>query len=156
MNWDAIGAIGEIVGAAAVVISLLYLAIQIKTQNIESKLAATHEILEGFRTIVTTFQSAEGGALMVKAMNDYDGLDETERFRIFAMYLPWFRLWEEAYHQYIDGRFDEEMWNSFTKQFSDVMSLRPSQQVWEFRKHMFSEPFRKYVASAEIGEFRNE
>ena len=28
MNWDAIGAIGEIVGAAAVVASLLYLAVQ--------------------------------------------------------------------------------------------------------------------------------
>jgi hypothetical protein len=30
MNWDAIGAIGEIVGAAAVVLTLAYLAIQIR------------------------------------------------------------------------------------------------------------------------------
>ena len=30
MNWDAIGAIGEIVGAGAVVISLVYLAVQIR------------------------------------------------------------------------------------------------------------------------------
>jgi len=28
VNWDAIGAIGEIVGAAAVVVTLLYLGIQ--------------------------------------------------------------------------------------------------------------------------------
>jgi hypothetical protein len=28
MNWDAIGAIGEVIGAVAVVASLVYLAVQ--------------------------------------------------------------------------------------------------------------------------------
>ncbi len=31
MNWDAIGAVGEIVGAAAVVITLIYLAVQVRS-----------------------------------------------------------------------------------------------------------------------------
>ena len=30
MNWDAIGAIGEIIGAIAVVSTLFYLAVQIR------------------------------------------------------------------------------------------------------------------------------
>jgi hypothetical protein len=33
MNWDAIGAIGEIVGALAVLITLIYLAMQIKQNS---------------------------------------------------------------------------------------------------------------------------
>ena len=33
MNWDAIGAIGEIIGALAVVVSLIYLAGQIRHNN---------------------------------------------------------------------------------------------------------------------------
>jgi len=33
MNWDAIGAFGEIVGAAAVILSLLYLAKQVQQSN---------------------------------------------------------------------------------------------------------------------------
>ena len=33
MNWDAIGAVGEIIGAIAVVVSLMYLAIQIRTSS---------------------------------------------------------------------------------------------------------------------------
>lgn len=33
MNWDAIGTIGEIIGATAVVVSLVYLATQIRVQN---------------------------------------------------------------------------------------------------------------------------
>lgn len=33
MNWDAISAVGEIVGAAAVVLTLIYLAVQIRQNN---------------------------------------------------------------------------------------------------------------------------
>ncbi len=44
MNWDAIGAIGEIVGAAAVFASLVYLAMQILNQNRESRMSAMHDI----------------------------------------------------------------------------------------------------------------
>ena len=40
MNWEAISAIGEIVGALAVVITLVYLAIQVREQNRESRAAA--------------------------------------------------------------------------------------------------------------------
>ena len=39
MNWEIAGAIGEIVGAMAVVLSLVYLAAQIRVQTRESKLA---------------------------------------------------------------------------------------------------------------------
>ena len=35
MNWDALGAIGEIIGAIAVLATLYYLAKQIKMQNCE-------------------------------------------------------------------------------------------------------------------------
>ena len=37
MNWDAIGAIGELAGALAVVLTLFYLARQIKTSSDVSK-----------------------------------------------------------------------------------------------------------------------
>ena len=33
MNWEAIGAIGEVVGAAAVVVTLGYLAVQIRANT---------------------------------------------------------------------------------------------------------------------------
>ena len=44
MNWDAIGALSESVGAIAVFITLLYLAIQIRAQTKESRLTATRDL----------------------------------------------------------------------------------------------------------------
>ena len=55
MSWEAIGAIGEIVGAAAVVLSLVYLGRQIEHQNRESRIASMHEmghLDEKFRAFV--------------------------------------------------------------------------------------------------------
>ncbi len=40
MNWDAVGAIGEIVGAAAVVATLLYLAIQVRNSTVQARASA--------------------------------------------------------------------------------------------------------------------
>ena len=40
MNWEAIGAIGEVVGASAVFISLLYLALQIRNSRRSDQIVA--------------------------------------------------------------------------------------------------------------------
>ena len=55
MNWDAIGALGELVGATAVLVTLIYLAIQIrqarKTQLAESIRATRAERREFFTAL---------------------------------------------------------------------------------------------------------
>jgi len=40
MNWDAVGAIGEIIGAIAVVVTLVYLATQVRHARREQQVAA--------------------------------------------------------------------------------------------------------------------
>ena len=53
MSWDAIGAIGEVLGALAVVISLIYLASQIRTNNKAIKQSSAQEQTRGLDTIIT-------------------------------------------------------------------------------------------------------
>ena len=51
MNWDAIGAVGELLGASAVLITLIYLAVQIR-QNTSAVATATYEsTMTGFNDI---------------------------------------------------------------------------------------------------------
>ena len=51
MNWDAIGAIGEILGALAVFVTLVYLASQIKQSNDVSRFNASKDIMNQFNEI---------------------------------------------------------------------------------------------------------
>ena len=44
MNWDAIGAIAELVGAVAVVATLVYLATQIRNSNLAARVASRQEM----------------------------------------------------------------------------------------------------------------
>ena len=48
MNWDAIGAVGEIVGALAVVFTLAYLATQIKLSRVASEIQGTYSSHESY------------------------------------------------------------------------------------------------------------
>ena len=47
MNWDAIGAVGEIIGALAVVATLGYLALQVKTNTAAVNQASRQATLSG-------------------------------------------------------------------------------------------------------------
>ena len=69
-NWDAIGAIGEIFGAFAVFISLLYLAVQIRNQNREAKLSATREFSREFSFLADSLTSNDLASIWVRAMSD--------------------------------------------------------------------------------------
>ena len=48
MDWNAAGAIGEILGAVAVFLTLLYLATQIKQTNKMARFETTREIMGQF------------------------------------------------------------------------------------------------------------
>ena len=69
MNWDAIGAVGEILGAIAVFGSLAYLAIQIRDGNTASRATATREILDRWDTAADQlWESPEVASLMRKTL----------------------------------------------------------------------------------------
>ena len=67
MNWEAIGAVGEIIGAFAVVASLVYLAVQIRAQSRETRVSAMHDISVGFRDAISQFSTEGAAAIFVKA-----------------------------------------------------------------------------------------
>ncbi len=46
MNWEAIGAIGEIAGAIGVIVTLMYLAIQLRQNTNASQVAAIQSSME--------------------------------------------------------------------------------------------------------------
>jgi hypothetical protein len=67
MNWDAIGAVGELIGAIAILITLVYLAFQIKVmRDMNEKLAidSTYSKFNAVRQSV--FENPELASLFSK------------------------------------------------------------------------------------------
>jgi hypothetical protein len=58
MNWEALGALAEIVGAAAVVITLLYLAIQARHSNRQTEIDSLRHTCDSSNELISTFSSS--------------------------------------------------------------------------------------------------
>ncbi|MEN8376602.1 MAG: hypothetical protein ABFS34_14235 [Gemmatimonadota bacterium] len=156
MNWDAVGAIGETVGAIAVVITLVYLASQIRQQNRESRIAAVHELNEAFRASITSFQDLGLAEVFSRGKTDFEALSEPDRLRFIAMIQGVFRVWEDAFYQYDAGRLDPRIWTAMVAQFSGYLSLPGVQRVWEIRKRAYNEGFCRFVAGAKATEYQTK
>ena len=57
MNWDAVGAIGEVVGAVAVVVTLLYVGRQIHQANVQTQARARYSFIEAYGEMNTSISS---------------------------------------------------------------------------------------------------
>jgi hypothetical protein len=82
MNWDAIGAIGEIIGALAVVTTLLYLSVQVRQyqrSSIAEGSSKGHELHSAWRN--TIVQNTEAAGALAKA-NSGETLSERDRVQL--------------------------------------------------------------------------
>ena len=154
MNWDAIGAIGEIVGAIAVVVSLVYLATQIRGQNKESRLAAMHEIAVAYRESNIPFADPNLADILTRAHNDTTQLTEAERVQLIVGVQGVFRVWEEAYYQHKAGRLDEHLWAAILREYLSYLSAAGFDFVWQLRKNGHNDEFRLFVDSLPKPEYR--
>ena len=153
MSWEAIGAVGEIVGAAAVVVSLLYLAFQIRNQNAESRAAAIHDFNVGFREASTIFTDGELAEIYVKANDDFDSLSDAERIRLLgAFHLP-ARVFEEAFEHHRQGRLDPLAWAAIEGHFAALFSSPAYQGFWNLRAFSYRSDFRDYVDSLKLTDW---
>ena len=112
MNWDAIGAIGEIAGAIAVIISLIYLALQIRAQTRESRVQSSYQVVEAFREAISSLQDEQRAGVTVAALKDAGSLTDSEQLQLNAIAQRYLRVWEQAHFLHGEGRLDDEMWRA--------------------------------------------
>ena len=147
MNWDAIGAIGEVVSAVGVVGTLVYLAIQIRANTKESRLTATGEISREYNAYLQHITAdAELSRIWLTAIDgDVNDLTENERARAIMGMGNIIRVLESAFIQYQSGRMEPTSWEGYEK-----MIIRGSKSsifpiYWELRRNIHSTPFRDFV-----------
>ena len=94
MNWDALAAIAEILGAIGVLASLIYLAVQIRQNTIWLRQQAfqlsTNEVRHWAMQFSGSQQNAE---LFLRGQRDHGSLDATERLQFTMMIFEICSVW---------------------------------------------------------------
>lgn len=154
MNWEALGAIGETIGAVGVIVSLMYLALQIRSQNTESRSAAITEWTNQWNDWTGSFaNNPQLSNLWIKGSADYAALEAGERVQYAAHCGRLFRIAEGLFDQHSQGRLDEKAWRGLAGTIEDICLLPGVKVWWPTRRHWYNEDFIAFVepqiASAE-------
>lgn len=124
MNWDAIAAIGEILGALAVLITLAYLAIQIR-QNTHSVATSVYEsAMSGFNEVVRfTGGSPELSSIYRRGSIDPSSLDEEELFRFGFVVRHYTNHIYKLYRLHQKGIFPDWEWRNVAIEAAQLFAM---------------------------------
>ena len=149
MNWDAIGAIGEVVGAVAVVGTLAYLAVQIRAQAREYKLAAVQTLTSNITETYSGMMEHQLAEVWTRGVKDFDSLVEAEQVQLIAFMQKYFRTVEAAYYQAEAAGLNEHVWKGIVRHTATLLSTSAASRVWAMRKHSYSDEFQAFIDGIE-------
>ena len=146
MNWEMIGAIGEIAGAAAVVLTLGYLALQVRESARQDRRHQSAE-LQRDRALLTDALTRDPllPGIFLRGLRDLASLDEEETVRFSTWLLNAVRLQETIfYFQREDGIHDFQA-GSIEASLKEIMFSPGAQAWWVTRRHWFSPEYQTEI-----------
>ncbi len=151
MNWEAIGAVAEAVGAVGVIASLLYLAMQVRASTrasaVESKLASTRFYTDFLGTLI---QSPELNELFLRGRKDLGSLTPPEYIRFSSLSFQSFAFFSAGYFQFSRGTRSEPDWYENRAIIQFWLRGAGCRDWWEkIGRHMFGADFVGFI-DAEI------
>jgi hypothetical protein len=149
MNWDAIGAIAESLGAVGVIASLVYLGTQIRHSREQMRHNARvtqassyqqfeHSLSERAMSQVTVPGLAR---IVLLGMSDSEELNEEEMRQFAAWEYANMRGFDNAYYQYQLGMFDESRWQMSLGELRWNLEQPGVVTIWEAMRKTLSSEF---------------
>jgi hypothetical protein len=146
MNWEAIGAVGEVVGATGVIVTLGYLAAQVR-QNTESVRAST---LEAMSEASASFQdqlasNPELARIFFAGTGDLASLTPEERLRFQFLMMAFFRRFENMHRQGSQVGVSPDEWAGLRASCLSVACQPGSRAWWTEHSHRFNPGFVEWL-----------
>jgi len=147
MNWDAIGAVGEIVGATAVVVSLIYLAVQVRQNTNASKAATVQDMTN--KWVQINLWSAESPDRIISLVGLEPGTKEF--LQGLAYYRALFHQWANNLYQHKTGVLDDKSFKPTEDEIRHILHksrAAPTFKIaWESARHIYNQDFQEFFES---------
>lgn len=141
LNWEAISTVSELVGAVAVIVTLCYVAVQIR-QNTNAIVANSRQgLLDADLGLITDFVTH---AVDPRLLGDEVELTPEDERRMVWLLIKALRIREFAWHQYKSGSLDEKSWQSYMAPVAGLFATERAKAVLKF--YTGSPEFAKVIA----------
>lgn len=148
MNWEAIGATAELLGALGVIASLVYLATQIKQNTNTVRMTSHHGVADQFaHTNLAAVHDPQLLDVILRGMSDAESLSTADRARFHAYLMAIFRTYEELFQLNRKGLADSELWEARQRSMRNWLANPGVRSWWASEwSEMFVDSFREAVA----------
>lgn len=142
MNWEAIGTLAEIVGAAAVVASLIYLAIQVRYSNKQSELESYRHTWSSLNELEGVFSSStEMASIINRGRKSIENLNEDEKLIFVHFHIRILNTIESWHHQVVEtsktGAHRDNQLKNIDVVIEGYFGYPGAAEVWKKTKHGF-------------------
>ena len=157
MNWEAVGAVGEILGAIAVLVTLIYLATQIKQHTLATRAVTNSAYAEAAREFNMAIANSPelARAFANWPENPADATPE-DQVMILSVWRALFQMWANGYRQYRDGAIDPAIMTALRKEISTysmgasddpalISRARMLEFAWSVERFIFEPSFQQFV-----------
>ena len=153
MNWQELGSIGEFVSGIAVVVSLVYLAFQIRqntrqiNENTKAAQASAFDssITHTFMARQTILENADVARIYLEGSNNPDSLSEEDRlrFRLVLHNVLW-AIWNMQSQAEV-GELSSETWEAQLATLERIVSTPGFSWFWRNYGREFGPSFKRIV-----------
>jgi len=150
VTLDQFASIGEIISSVGVVISLIYLAIQIRSNTDAERSATYRSIVSDFGAMNNAMAATpELSYLFTEGMENYHQFEPRDKARISQSFFQCFHYFENMYYQHKKGYMDDDVWLGWKRLMLTYYSAPGFQTWWQHRHDVYSKSFADFLASEE-------
>ena len=142
MNWDAIGAIAEVVGTIAILITLLYLAVQMRLANQQRELESFRQNWDGLNQCCEMLsESQEKASIVNRGRESLSNLNDDERMVFEYIHIRMLNTIEAWYVQLNKtsppGAYRDQQTDNISGLISYWFDYPGARDIWNTAKHTF-------------------
>ena len=142
MNWDALGAIAEGVGGLGVILTLVYLSLQIRGSNRVAK-AQSRQYLSEFAMGISRFR-AEHADRYAQVDSGQD-LSPGDRLFVYWSHMQMMTYGEAYFELFQLGLMPDSHWTGYSNWIDDYIKGREFDAFWLSDSTSFSEDYRQWI-----------
>lgn len=146
LNLQDFESIAEVIGAVAIVVSLIYVGIQVSDSAVAVRSATANDTSAAMsQWYISVGSNEEATRILLDGMTDPETLNREETAQFVYMFHGLFLQYQAAYYVAEQGTLDIEMRDFLVNTLAGVREQPGFIKYWNQRRELFKPSFRTFV-----------
>jgi hypothetical protein len=146
VTLNELGSLGEFMSGLAVVVTLVYLAIQIRHNTRAVRSSMHQDMVESTLRIAESLSdNADIARIVLKSDEDYDNLTKEELIRFEAYAERVFSNFESVFYSYRNSMLEEDLWESWESSYLADISRDAMRRFWHEERPLHLRDYMDFI-----------